>query len=113
MFQVARYFLVNFMMETHANLFHIPEDVANYLQETLQAFEQGRTDLPVVTMCQRISVFEYEQQKERNTNQHLEHLINQILDDLTMSLKEKKGVLKHIQKHHPEVFVRVFPDGEI
>lgn len=105
--------MVNFMMETHANLFHIPEDVVNYLQETLQAFEQGRTDLPVVTMCQRVSILEYEQQKEHYTNHHLELLINQVLDDLTMSLKEKKVVLKHIQKHHPEVFLRVFPDGEI
>ena len=101
------------MMETHANLFHIPEDVVKYLQETLQAFEQGRTDLPVVSMCQRVSVFEYEQQREHYTNQQLEQLINQILDDLTMSLKEKKTVLKNIQKHHPEVFLRQFPDGEI
>ena len=101
------------MMETHANLFHIPDDVVKYLQETLQAFEQGRTDFPVVSKCKRISVIEYDQQKELHTNQQLEHLINQILDDLTMSLKEKKIVLKNIQKHHPEVFLRQFPDGEI
>lgn len=101
------------MMETHANLFHIPEDVMKYLQEALEAFEQGRTDLPVISLCKRVSVFEYNEQKGQCTNQQLEHLINQILDDLTMSLKEKKTLLKNIQKHHPEVFLQQFPDGEI
>lgn len=84
-----------------------------YLQETVQVFEQGRTDLPVVSRCKRVSVFEYDQQKELYTNQQLEHLVNQILDDITMSLKEKKMVLKLVQKHHPEVFLRQFPNGEL
>ena len=101
------------MVEVQCDLFYIPDDVTNYLQETLQVFEQGKTDLPVVSMCQRVSLLEYEQQKKQFTEKELENLINLILDDLSMSLKEKKGILKAIQKHHPEAFLTQFPDGEI
>lgn len=111
--KVARYYLVNFMVEMQSSLFVVPEDVLSYLQETLQAFEQGRTDLPVVSMCRRVSLYEYEQQTKQSTKRELENLINQVLDDLTMSLKEKRNILKAMQKHHPEAFSTQFPDGEI
>ena len=101
------------MMENQNVLFSIPDEVTNYLQEALQDFEKGRTDLPVVSTCQRVSLFEYEQQKHQFTKQEVENLINQVLDNLSLSLKEKRNILKSIQKHHNEAFTTQFPDGDI
>ena len=64
------------------------------------------------SFCRRVSMEEFERQSKTCTEESLINLINSILDDTKISLKEKKNKLKAFQKSYPDLYERNF-DGLI
>lgn len=60
------------------------------------------------TFCRQVSVDEYDKQAEECTQNALVSLMNNILDDTKLSLKDKKQRLKQFQKYHPALYSRHF-----
>ena len=64
----------------------------------------------VPSYCTRVSEDEFRKQQSEGTEAALVDLINKILDDTHIPLKEKKHRLKQLQKHHPEIYTKYFSD---
>lgn len=60
--------------------------------------------------CARLTHEEYSKQKAAATNEGLRNMIDAILDDTKIPLKEKKLRLKQFQKFHPQICAQYFPD---
>ena len=58
--------------------------------------------------CQRISKEEYEEQCQTSTNQALVGMMNTVLDNTKMSLKEKMRRLKQFRKCYPVLYEEHF-----
>ena len=62
------------------------------------------------TFCARVTPDEFKQQQTETTETVLVSLMNAILDDHKMALRDKKNHLKQFQKHHSELYDRNFSD---
>lgn len=62
------------------------------------------------TFCQRISRDEFCRQRVEQTEKSLVDLMNFIIDNTRMSLKEKQQRFKVFAKKHRKIFVKHFPD---
>lgn len=62
----------------------------------------------VFRFCQQVSLQEYERQREQATMESLKQLIQHISSSTTLSVKEKKRLVKDFQKHHPGPFLQHF-----
>ena len=62
------------------------------------------------TLCDRVSLEDYEKQKDEFTSKTIVDLVNYIIDDTRCSLKEKKLRLKQVQKSHPMLYDKHFSD---
>ncbi|KAJ8262007.1 hypothetical protein GJAV_G00161030 [Gymnothorax javanicus] len=101
--------LVQFLMDNQAQLFKTPASLTEAVQKTLQALQQGGdADITMFSFCQRVTVKDYEDQREKATLDSLKQLIRHISLSASMPLKEKKRLLKDFQKHHPVVFLQHF-----
>ena len=65
---------------------------------------------PDTTFCKRVTVQEFKKQKLEGTELALVELMNNILDDTNISLKEKKQRFKQFQKHHPDIYKSHFSE---
>lgn len=65
---------------------------------------------PESSYCDRVSKEEYVKQSKDCTEESLVNLMNTVLDDTNISLKEKKHRLKQFQKSYPQLYERNF-DG--
>ncbi|KAI1888119.1 hypothetical protein AGOR_G00181760 [Albula goreensis] len=102
--------LVLFLMDSHPQLFKTPISLVESVRKTLQALQQGRDmDVPgTFTFCQRVTVEQYEDQREKATLESLKQLIRHISLSASMPLKERRRLVKEFQKHHPVVFLQHF-----
>ena len=60
--------------------------------------------------CEQVTGEEFERQQMEETERALVDLINSILDNTAMSLKEKKQRLKQFQKYHGDIYKKHFGD---
>ena len=58
--------------------------------------------------CKRITTQEFKENSKDETCKALVDLINHIIDDPQVSLKQKKLKLKALQRIHPEVYEKHF-----
>ncbi|XP_078000626.1 DEP domain-containing protein 7-like [Glandiceps talaboti] len=100
--------LVIFMMDKHSEVFLLPDGITTDVDHRIQSARNGRDAQITTTYCDKISGEEYEDHKLSVTQNALQELMNLIIDDLKLSLKEKKQKLKQLQKHHPEVYNKHF-----
>ncbi|CAD5117154.1 DgyrCDS5959 [Dimorphilus gyrociliatus] len=103
--------LVSFMSRHVEHIFRVPEFVRRRVQKRVLALACGKScDEDVITQfCEKVHVNEYEDRIKNCTEESLAVLINQVLDDTKMSLKEKKRRLKEFKKVHEDIFVKYFP----
>ena len=66
--------------------------------------------LTETSFCNRVSKADYEEQSGPGTDRELIKLMNSVLDDTKLSIKDKKQRLKQFQKHHPLLFYSHFAD---
>ncbi|KAM3674695.1 DEP domain-containing protein 4 [Ammospiza maritima maritima] len=97
--------LTQFLMDNHAELFKAPLTLLELTSRRLQSLLEGQD--PDInsgfTFCQRITAKEYEDQKQQ-TNQYLLALVQEIDNDPTVPLKQKKKLIKELRKYHSFVY---------
>ncbi|NXR90214.1 DEPD7 protein, partial [Hypocryptadius cinnamomeus] len=86
--------LTQFLMDNHSELFKAPLTLLELTSRRLQSLLEGQD--PDInsgfTFCQRITPKEYEDQKQQ-TNQYLLALVQEIDNDPTVPLKQKKKLI--------------------
>ncbi|NWW80044.1 DEPD7 protein, partial [Climacteris rufus] len=86
--------LTQFLMDNHSELFKAPLTLLELTSRKLQSLLEGQD--PDInsgfTFCQRITTKEYEDQKQQ-TNQYLLALIQEMHNDPTVPLKQKKKLI--------------------
>lgn len=60
------------------------------------------------TYCSQVTVDEYHKQSEICTENALVQMMNSILDNTQLHLKDKKQRLRQFQKHHPNLYNKSF-----
>ncbi len=104
--------ILNFMLNNFDELFRLPAG----LQETvarrrLLAAKFGHEEpLPDRVYCKRLTAKEYVAAARDQTTKALVDLINHIVDDPQISLKQKKLKLKALQRIHPDIYQEHFAD---
>ncbi|XP_066406081.1 DEP domain-containing protein 4 [Molothrus aeneus] len=97
--------LTQFLMDNHSELFKAPLTLLELMSRRLQSLleEQDPDINSGFTFCQRITTKEYEDQKQQ-TNQYLLALVQDIDNDPTVPLKQKKKLIKEFRKYHSFVY---------
>ncbi|NWT40625.1 DEPD7 protein, partial [Chroicocephalus maculipennis] len=86
--------LTQFLMDNHSELFKTPLTLLELTSRRLETLLEGQdpdTDSGF-TFCQRVTTKEYEDQKQQ-TNQYLLALVQEIDNDPTIPLKQKKKII--------------------
>lgn len=60
--------------------------------------------------CERISATEYAKQSVEGTETAIVELTNSVLDDTKVTLREKRRYLRHLARHHADIYIRHFSD---
>lgn len=103
--------LVQFMMINVDKVFTIPRTVREKVAVRLYQLKTGKPLLACeLSFCNRVSKEEFDRQSKNCTQSSLIDLMNSVLDDTNMSLKEKKTRLKQFQKSYPQLYEQNF-DG--
>uniref|UniRef100_A0A663F4X5 DEP domain containing 4 n=1 Tax=Aquila chrysaetos chrysaetos TaxID=223781 RepID=A0A663F4X5_AQUCH len=93
--------LTQFLMDNHSELFKTPSTLLELTSRRLQSLLEGQDpDIDSgFTFCQRVTTKEYEDQKQQ-TNQYLLALVQGMDNDPTITLKQKKKLIKEFRKYH-------------
>ncbi|XP_016143389.1 DEP domain-containing protein 4 [Sinocyclocheilus grahami] len=102
--------LLLFLMDNHTQLFKTPLSLIEAVRKTLQTVQQGRDldNVALFTFCQRVSLQQYEGNKDKATLDSLKQLMHHIAHSDGLSVKQKRGLAKQFQKHHPGIFLQHF-----
>ncbi|ESO89191.1 hypothetical protein LOTGIDRAFT_106755, partial [Lottia gigantea] len=100
---------VQFLLDNLIEIFTIPDDIREKVALRIYRLKTG-DNLPVVetTFCQRLPKDEYEKQAYEGTQEAIVSIMNTILDDIKLPLKEKKNRLKQFQKFYPLLYQQHF-----
>ncbi|XP_060555654.1 DEP domain-containing protein 1B-like isoform X2 [Ruditapes philippinarum] len=117
--------LVSFLMDHYMEIFSVPDDLKTSVE--LRVTKLQRTKVKAVCIdcgaqiryssddsaslhfCKQLSMDEYENQRMTSSQQALASLLEDIVSDKSMALKEKKKRLKQFQKTYPDIYLRRFP----
>ncbi|XP_006864934.1 PREDICTED: DEP domain-containing protein 7 [Chrysochloris asiatica] len=102
--------LVLFLMDHQKDVFKIPGTLHKIVSVKLMALQEGRdpnTEIGYV-YCQRIDQSDYSNSTQKTTRDELLNLLKTIDDDSKLSAKEKKKLLSHFYKCHPNIFIEYF-----
>ncbi|XP_065104577.1 DEP domain-containing protein 1A isoform X1 [Paramisgurnus dabryanus] len=110
--------LLSFLMDHHQEVMQVPlylrsavEDHISYLK-SLTTWPGSGVAMPTYSFCRQISTQEFEEQKLSVSQAALADLLENLIKDKTMSVKEKKKKLKLFQKEYPDIYSRRFPTTE-
>uniref|UniRef100_A0A673G2W8 Retinal Mueller cells isomerohydrolase n=1 Tax=Sinocyclocheilus rhinocerous TaxID=307959 RepID=A0A673G2W8_9TELE len=110
--------LLSFLMDHHQEVLQVPvylrnavEDHISYLK-SLTTHPGSGVAMPTYSFCRQISTQEFEEQKLSVSQTALADLLESLIKDKTMSVKEKKKKLKLFQKEYPYIYSRRFPTTE-
>ncbi|XP_067415832.1 DEP domain-containing protein 4 isoform X1 [Emydura macquarii macquarii] len=92
--------LIQLLMKNHTELFKTPLILLELITKKLKSLLEGQDPdaSSGFTFCQRLTPEEFEDQKQ--TSHYLQELIQEIDDNPTIPLKQKKKLFKEFQKHH-------------
>ncbi|XP_069835534.1 DEP domain-containing protein 1A isoform X2 [Dendropsophus ebraccatus] len=109
--------LVSFLMDHHQEILQVPcylqtavQDHIQYLQRTCVKDPSDPT--PGFYFCKQISTREFEEQKVVTSQAAIMELLESIVKDKNLSVKDKKKKLKQFQKEYPEIYRSRFPTTE-
>uniref|UniRef100_A0A3B4CJX6 DEP domain-containing protein n=1 Tax=Pygocentrus nattereri TaxID=42514 RepID=A0A3B4CJX6_PYGNA len=112
--------LLSFLMDHHQEILQVPVYLRNAVEDHI-AYLRSQTRhsgigsgvaMPTYSFCRQISTQEFEEQKLSVSQAAIADLLESILKDKTMSVKEKKKKLKMFQKEYPDIYSRRFPNTE-
>ncbi|XP_067856125.1 DEP domain-containing protein 4 [Heptranchias perlo] len=99
--------LVIFLMDNHTEVFKIPGCLLQMVRKKLLSLQEGGDPNAAAgfTFCQHVTQKEFEEQKCQATIDQLQQLSQYISQNSNISVKERNGLLREFQKHHPLVFL--------
>ncbi|NWW44964.1 DEP1A protein, partial [Pedionomus torquatus] len=113
--------LVSFLMDHQQEIFKVPTylqvAVRDHLEYMKVAQCKYRKDeicaiLPTYSYCKQITPEEFEEQKVSTSQAAVAELLENIIKDKNLSLKDKKKKLKQFQKEYPLIYQNRFPTTE-
>ncbi|XP_025111005.1 DEP domain-containing protein 1B-like isoform X3 [Pomacea canaliculata] len=109
--------LLSFMVDHHAHILAVPQDMKDAVEDRLRALEKPQIvysprDPGSLRFCRPTTVEQYETTKQEYSRQALFSLLDTIVRDQNMSEKEKKRRLKQFQRSHPDIYKQRFPSEE-
>ncbi|NWI44674.1 DEP1A protein, partial [Picathartes gymnocephalus] len=113
--------LVSFLMDHQQEIFQVPtylqvavQDHLEYLKvaQCKQEKEEICAILPTYSYCKQITPEEFEEQKVSTSQAAVAELLENIIKDKNLSVKDKKKKLKQFQKEYPQIYGSRFPTTE-
>ncbi|XP_039531827.1 DEP domain-containing protein 1B-like [Pimephales promelas] len=115
--------LVTFMIDNHDSVLKVPSNLRKSVEEHLSHLRRAQikyagadTDSSVASpphsFCRQISREEFEHQRVSVSQGAIVELLESIIQDKNMSIKDKKKKLKQFQRSHPDIYRRRFPTAE-
>ncbi|OXB66613.1 hypothetical protein ASZ78_013872 [Callipepla squamata] len=121
--------LVSFLMDHQQEIFKVPTylqvAVQDHIEYVKMAQVGGITEvwckypgeeicaiLPTYSYCERITPQEFEEQRVSTSQAAVAELLENIIKDKNLSVKEKKKKLKQFQKEYPLIYQNRFPTTE-
>ncbi|XP_062834238.1 DEP domain-containing protein 1A isoform X2 [Anolis carolinensis] len=113
--------LVSFLMDHHQEILEVPAYLQIAVQDhietikTIQVENLGdelSTIFPTYSFCKRITSQEFDEQKIYTSQAAVAELLENIIKDKHLSLKDKKKKLKQFQKEYPQIYQDRFPTTE-
>ncbi|NWS92939.1 DEP1A protein, partial [Toxostoma redivivum] len=113
--------LVSFLMDHQQEIFQVPtylqvavRDHLEYMKmaQCKQEKEEICAILPTYSYCKQITPQEFEEQKVSTSQAAVAELLENIIKDKNLSVKDKKKKLKQFQKEYPHIYGSRFPTTE-
>ncbi|XP_027729786.1 DEP domain-containing protein 1A isoform X2 [Vombatus ursinus] len=113
--------LVSFLMDHHQEILQVPSHLQAAVEKHLDCLRKGHITypgdeliaaLPTYSYCKQISTQEFDEQKISTSQVAIAELLENIIKDKSLSLKEKKKKLKQFQKEYPAIYQKRFPTTE-
>lgn len=100
------------MLNNFDNLFKLNKTIEESIRKRkllMQRYGQEEALLEKL-YCKQVSSEQFEETAREETTRALVELINHIIDDPQITLKQKKLKLKALQRIHPEIYEKHFAD---
>ncbi|MBN3316569.1 DEP1B protein, partial [Atractosteus spatula] len=113
--------LVTFMMDHYEDILKVPSRLQKSVEEHLSQLQRVQikyagadADASFVShsYCKQISKEEFEEQRANSTRAPMAELLEGIIKDTELSVKDKKKKLKQFQKSYPDIYKMRFPTVE-
>uniref|UniRef100_A0A4W3GDU7 DEP domain-containing protein n=1 Tax=Callorhinchus milii TaxID=7868 RepID=A0A4W3GDU7_CALMI len=108
--------LVSFLLDHHQDILVVPLYLSNAVRDHISHLQKIKypctSDIgsgPTYTFCQQISVKEFEEQKVSASQVAISELLENILKDQRLPVKDKRKKLKQFQKEYPDIYQQRFP----
>uniref|UniRef100_A0A8C2TV64 DEP domain containing 1 n=1 Tax=Coturnix japonica TaxID=93934 RepID=A0A8C2TV64_COTJA len=113
--------LVSFLMDHQQEIFKVPTYLQVAVQDHIEYMKMAQCKypgeeicaiLPTYSYCEQITPQEFEEQKVSTSHAAVAELLENIIKDKNLSVKEKKKKLKQFQKEYPLIYQNRFPTTE-
>ncbi|XP_026511805.1 DEP domain-containing protein 1A-like isoform X1 [Terrapene carolina triunguis] len=113
--------LVSFLMDHQQDIFKVPTYLQVAVQDHIESLKTAQFQypgeeisaiLPTYSYCKRITPQEFDEQKFSTSQAAVAELLENIIRDKSLSLKDKKKKLKRFQKEYPLIYQNRFPTTE-
>ncbi|XP_030311235.1 DEP domain-containing protein 1A [Calypte anna] len=113
--------LVSFLMDHQQEIFKVPTYLQVAVQDHIEYMKMAECKLPREEMCailptysycKQITPQEFEEQKVSTSQAAVAELLENIIKDKNLSVKDKKKKLKQFQKEYPLIYQNRFPRTE-
>ncbi|KAM6262367.1 DEP domain-containing protein 1A isoform 4-T4 [Porphyrio hochstetteri] len=113
--------LVSFLMDHQQEIFKVPTYLQVAVQDHIEYMKVAQCEypreeicaiLPTYSYCKQITSQEFEEQKVSTSQAAMAELLESIIKDKNLSVKDKKKKLKQFQKEYPAIYQNRFPTTE-
>ncbi|XP_006879851.1 PREDICTED: DEP domain-containing protein 1A isoform X2 [Elephantulus edwardii] len=113
--------LVSFLMDHHQEILQVPTYLQTAVEKHLNYLRKGHikipgdgliAPLPTYSYCEQISAEEFDEQKISTSQAAIAELLENIIKNKSLPLKEKRKKLKQFQKEYPLIYQQRFPTTE-
>nr|XP_023659487.1 DEP domain-containing protein 1A isoform X2 [Paramormyrops kingsleyae] len=113
--------LVSFLLDHHQEILQVPVYLQNAVQDHIAYLRKvqvtypgadAASALPTYSFCRQISAQEFEEQKLTISQTAIAELLESLIKNKTMAVKEKKKKLAQFRKEYPDIYSCRFPSTE-
>ncbi|KAM4655464.1 DEP domain-containing protein 1A isoform 2-T2 [Amazona ochrocephala] len=113
--------LVSFLMDHQQDVFKVPTYLQVAVRDHIEHVKMAQCKypkeeicaiLPTYSYCKQITPQEFEEQKVSTSQAAVAELLENIIKDKNLSVKDKKKKLKQFQKEYPLIYQNRFPTTE-